>query len=133
MELKDLVGKHVLTGVDMDNKSIQQYGDYFEDCEVINFVLDGKTYSAVEDPSDGYRSCMKEIIESVEPIKNTFPGQEILARMRDDSDYGKNEILDCIDVKTGKIVLSVGTESTDDYYPLFIGVFTPENMGINSI
>jgi len=126
MELKDLIGKHVLSGVDMSNKSIGMYEDDFEDCQVIDFVLDGKTYTAIEDPEDGYRSCMSEIKESEELVSNTFVGQEVVAKMRD------NDVLELIDINTGKTVLAVGTGNTDDYYPYFVAEFTPENMSVNS-
>ncbi len=132
MELKELVGEHVLSGVDMSTKSIQQYGERYEDCQVINFVLDGKTYTAIEDPEDGYRSCMNEIKESEEPVSNVFEGQRVLAKMRDDDRYETNDVLELVDLQTGKVVLSVGTGNTDDYYPYWVAEFTPENMGINT-
>lgn len=31
MKLKELVGEHILSGVDMSSKSIQQWGDRYED------------------------------------------------------------------------------------------------------
>jgi len=38
MELKDLVGLKKLSGVDMTNEEIQsEWGDFFEDCQVISF------------------------------------------------------------------------------------------------
>lgn len=132
MELQDLIGKHILSGVDMSNKSIQTYGESFEDCEVINFVLDGKTYTAVENPEDGYRSCMSEIKESEELVSNMFIGQEVVGKMRDDDTYETNDVLELIDINTGKTILAVGTGNTDDYYPYFVAEFTPENMSVNS-
>jgi hypothetical protein len=134
MELSDLVGKHVLTGCDMSNLKVKEtWGDGYEDCSVINFVLDGKTYQAIEDPSDGYRSSMSEIKESDETVKNTFQGHEVLAQMRGKGQWGSEcDILDLVDVVTGKVVLSVGTDNTDDYYPSFEAVFTPENLAANA-
>lgn len=133
MELRDLVGPHKLSGVDMSNEHIKrEWGDSFEDCQVINFTLDRKTYTAIEDPSDGYRSSMNEIKESEVVIKNKFKPVKVIGRMREDDRFEVNEILDLIDEKTGKIVLSVGTSNTDDYYPSFVAEFTPENMAINA-
>lgn len=131
MELKDLVGKHDLSGVDMDTKTIKGWLDKYERCQVINFVLDGKTYTAIEDPDDGFRSRMREIAESNIPITNTFPCQKVLARMRDNDEGEVNDILELIDMQTSEIVLAVGTENTYGYYPCFISEFIPENMGIN--
>lgn len=132
MELQDLLGKHMLSGVDMGHESIKNtWGDDFESCQTLNFTLDGVTYSAIEDPSDGYRSSMNEIRVTDAPAKNTFAPQEVLGVMRRDDDY-KNDVLDLIDTTTGKVVLSVGTTNTDDYYPSFEAVFAPENMAINA-
>jgi hypothetical protein len=132
MELEDLVGKHILSGVDEDSKSIERYGS-LENCNVINFVLDGTTYSATEDPEDGYRSSMDEIIVSDFTVKNSFAGIEVLGIMRGTTDYSKNDVIDFFDTKNGKLVLSVGTENTDDYYPSFVASFVPENMSVNDL
>ncbi len=120
MNLMDLIGLKELTGVDFDTESTN-------DAQTIYFVLDGKTYAASEDPVDGYRSCMKDIIESKYKVKNKFRPCRVLGTMRD----GGCDILDFIDVKTGKVVLSVGTDDADDYYPCWVARFTPENMWIN--
>lgn len=131
MELKDLVGMHTLSGVDFDERSIEQWPGSFEDSQVVNFVLDGKTYTAVEDPNDGYRSSMKEIAITDFPVKNVFPGIAVFCVMHPDGNYNKNDVLDVYDAKNGKLVLAIGTEDWDDYYPTFKAEFTPENMSIN--
>ena len=134
MELKDLVGLHKLYGVDMSTERIkEEWGDSFEACQVINFILDKKTYTAIEDPSDGYRSSMREIKLSKVVIKNVFEPCRVMGVMRRRGrDDGDPDIIDFIDVKTGKTVLSVGTSYADDCYPCFVAEFTPENMVINS-
>jgi len=132
MQLDDLVGEHVLSGVDFMKRKENTWGEHFEDCEVVNFVLDGVTYTAIQDPSDGYRSSMKEIMVSDTQISNSFPEQRVIATMRPNSQYYDNEILDLTDAVTGKVVLSVGTENTDDYYPYWVADFDPKNMAINA-
>lgn len=129
--LSDLCGKHVLTGVDCGSKiAKQEYGDD-ENCNTITFCLDGLTYCATEDPIDGYRSCMSEIVVVADPPRNTFPPCRVVGKMRaDDSD--KNDTLELIDVTTGKVVLAVGTDTVDGYYPTFVSEWTPENMAINA-
>ena len=112
MELNELVGLHEFTGVDIDSASIKTWGDDFEDCEVINFVIDGQTYTATEDPEDGYRSCMKDIVKSDYEIKNKFAPCHVLGKMRENEEYEVHEVLDLVDTKTGKVVLSVGTGNT---------------------
>lgn len=134
MELQELVGLHKLSGVDMSNEKIkEEWGDSFEDCQVINFILDKKTYTAIEDPSDGYRSSMREIKLSKVVIKNTFTPVQVFGIMRGKENYNENHVIDFYDVKTGKIVLSVGTSNSDDYYPSFVAEFTPESMVINTV
>ena len=131
MELSEFTGKHVLTGVDEFVEKISDYG-YDEDSNIVAFELDGIVYVASEDPKDGYRSSMKDIKVKEIKIKNKFAPVDIVGKMRGDSDYNKNDVIDFIDCVTGKTVLSVGTENTYDYYPYFVGVFTPENMATNA-
>lgn len=132
MEVKDLVGLHKLSGVDMSHESIKTLGDSFEDANVINFVLDKKTYTATEDPSDGYRSSMRDIVVTDFRVRNTFPIIRVMGIMRANDTYGdENDVVDFYDVETAKVVLSVGTRNTDDYYPSFVAEFTPENMATN--
>ena len=132
IEIKSLVGKHTLSGVDEITRKIKNYfGDSFESCQCINFVLDGKTYTAIEDPDDGYRSALDKIIESNEKIENTFAPVEVIVLYREKYQYGECEILDFVDIKNGKRVLEIGTEDTDDYYPCFVACWMPENLSIN--
>ena len=131
MELKDLVGTHVLTAVDMNIDSLPQdiRRDVYENANVINFELDGVTYAVVEDPEDSYRSSMREILVVQYTIGNRFTPCKVKCKMR--GGYSGEDILDMRDVITGEIVLSVGTERVGRYYPCFIAEFTPENMIIN--
>lgn len=134
MELQDLVGEHVLDAVDCSNEQVKTWGDTFEDCSVIRFRLNGKVYVATEDPSDGYRSCMNDIVEVTPPpvMQNTFVPLRVVARHRDVCEYGDGaDILELVDVVTNKIVLEVGTDNKDDYYPSFVSAFHPENMACN--
>ncbi len=125
--LESLVGEHVLMGV--DSEQIRPDGAY-EDATALRFVLDGLIYVVTEDPSDGYRSCLGsvEIVEGP-PVKNMFPPCRVLASMATGS---SDEVLELRDVTTGKVVLQVGTDNSDNYYPSFVGNFTPEHMAVNS-
>jgi hypothetical protein len=73
VEIKDLVGKHYLSGFDTATEKADK--SYNEDFDVVRFVLDGRTYKAIEDPSDGYRSYLEDLIVTDEIISNTFPPQ----------------------------------------------------------
>lgn len=129
IQFEDLIGLHKLSGVDLINESIKRdYGNSFEDCETVVFILDNKTYCAAEDPDDGYRSSMKYLVESKSKVKNKFTSCKVLVKK---STEDNSDILEFIDVNTGLIVLEIGTNNTDDYYPYWVGSFYPENMFIN--
>lgn len=133
--LSDLIGLTVLDAVDFDSQQIKAYdwSDDMEDCAVCRFRLNGTVYVAVENPDDGYRSSMREIVADPDAkISNSFPGIRVLARHKNKSNYNEADILELIDVVTGKVVLEVGTDNSDDYYPSFIANFCPENMATNS-
>ena len=123
MELKDLVGMHKLSGVDFENVKIDKYGN-FEDAQMMRFKLDNIIYVATEDPSDGYRSSMRDIIVSKDKIKNKFKSIEVVGIYDDDD----NDILKLVNVKNGKTIVTVGTDHSDSYYPYFIANFNPENI-----
>lgn len=130
--LESLVGEHILDAVDTFTESVKQYGDHFEDCSIIRFRLDGKVYTATEDPDDGYRSSLGTLFMSAdEPMRNTFPAIRVDARKKANETYQTNDTLELVDLVTGKVVLEVGTDNTDDYYPSFVGAFWPENMATN--
>lgn len=118
-----------LTGVDDTTISKKIYGNDFGNASVINFILDGVVYSAIEDPSDGYRSSMEEIVivDDVK-VKNVFQPCQVKAHWSSDE---KNEVVEFVDTTTGKTVLAIGTANTDDYYPSFVGGFQPKNMASN--
>jgi len=129
LNLDDLVGKHVLDGVDTYIEKVKIYDDKFEDANAIRFRLDGVVYVAIEDPNDGYRSCLdKLIIAPASEITNIFPAIYVLAKKKASDTH---DILQLFDVVTGKVVLEVGTDDVDDYYPCFVSSFHPENMVTN--
>ena len=101
------------------------------DADDIRFVMDGVTYVAVEDPEDGYRSRMDRIVAdgSVE-VKNTFPPRRVFCHMGDVGN-GEGGLLAARDMVTGGMVLLVGTDASDIYYPRFIREFTPGNMAVD--
>lgn len=130
--LESLVGEHELSGVDMAAEDMPAYfeGGTYKG-SVCRFVLDGKAYTAAEDENDGYRSSMKSLVLGGE-VNNRFAPQRGLCTMRTEGEYGrKDETLVMRDVVTGKEVLEVGTDNTDDYYPSFVANFQPENMACN--
>ena len=126
MELKDLVGKHVLKGV--KRSFVVEDG---ESCEALLFNLDGNTYAAVEDPDDGYRSYLSElrVLPSCACAQN-IPDIEVFCMMDEGDD---RDVLEMRDIANAKIVLRIGTEDTDDYYPYCVMEYSPENFSVNEV
>jgi hypothetical protein len=136
MYLNELAGKHTLDAVDFSTEKVTEDGgaDYFIDSQVCRFRLNGTVYVAREDPSDGYRSSMRELrTDDAARMYNVFPAIEVVGRHREFGQYGhQDDILELIDATTGKVVLEVGTACVDDYYPSFVSSFHPENMATNA-
>jgi hypothetical protein len=120
MHLIDLVGRHWLTGVEsgvIDKGSANS----------MTFILDGKEITAIENEDDGYRSALGDLSITPEAVvKNTFPRVRVEAVMNPYED-----ILEFTDIKSGLVVLQIGTDNSDDYYPCFIANFNPKNMFVN--
>lgn len=135
MELTDLIGRRRLDAVDFDDEKIKEYyGDGYEDSSVCRFRLDGVVYIAIEDPGDGYRSSMRDLVIANDAnMKNAFPAIDVVGRHRTSGEYGRvDDVLELVDAVTGKVVLEVGTDNVDDYYPGFVSSFHPENMATNA-
>ena len=133
MELNDLVGIHTLTGVDINSVRVDTWGfGDFETTETISFTLDGVTYTAVEDPNDGYRSCMKKLFVGGE-VQNKFAPVIVKAGMKKKNKHDDDDpdILELVDAFTKEVILSVGTSYSDSYYPTFVCNFQPEKMCVN--
>ncbi len=128
MELKDLIGGHKLSGVDVTSEGFNLYG---RDGDAVRFILDGKTYKAIEDPDDGYRSYLKELEVTDEKVTTNFPPQSVVGIMKSAGLYD-SDVIQFVDSVTGKVVLEVGTEDVNDYYPCAIIRWSPENLAINS-
>jgi len=101
VELKSLVGLHMLSGVDITTESEED-----EDATVVTFILDGITYKATEDPSDGYRSCCSDIIICNDKVTNYFPEHEVMGEMDKDED---DNVIIFTDTSTNGVVLEIGT------------------------
>ena len=132
MKLSDIFihGKtYLLSGVSEYVLRADETENFFDqDATNIAFIIDGKGYVAHEDPDDGYRSMLGELRSfSVDNILNKFEPVEIYAEFS----YAEKELVKLYDCQTKKIVLELGTDNSDDYYPCFVGSFTPENMVIN--
>lgn len=126
-----LTGLKTLTAVDYD---AEWDDEKYEDASVIRFVLNGDTYIAVENPSDGYRSSLGYFYkDNRQRPTNKFDPVKVFVMLRPDNDRKglSYHILDVVDVQSGLVVLSVGTDLSDSYYPSFVGNWSPENLYVN--
>ena len=128
VSLDTLLGEHILSGVDFS--TIPPADRYDEEAQTCAFILDGKTYIATEDPSDGYRSSLGSLIVGGE-VTTKFPPCRVVGRKVADGDYEKNDVIELVDATTGEAVLEIGTGNTDDYYPYFVARFYPAAMAVN--
>lgn len=130
IELKALVGPHVLDAVDFDTAQFKDWHGDFEDSAVMRFRLDGVAYCVVEDPDDGFRSSMRHAYIATDDMKNTFPPVQVIGRWRTEGPYGDtDEVIEFINTDNGEIVLEAGTSAVDDYYPGFVAIFRPDAIG----
>lgn len=131
---ESLVGEHLLDAVDESTEQVKSwFGESMENVNCIRFRLDGVVYTAVEDPDDGYRSSMEKLFVSQDEMKNVFASVKVLARIDEKGEYGdRAEVLELLDLANGKVILRVGTENCDDYYPCFVASWKPENMAVNN-
>jgi hypothetical protein len=131
--LEKLTGLHTLSGVETGFMDDEKEYEGMVSCNYISFILDGKKYTAVEDPLDGYRSSMDRLIVDKGKLKNTFPDTQVLVVFTKDNRYFISNSLVCFyAIDNAQIVLEVGTETVDDYYPSFVASFHPENLPVNA-
>ena len=93
--------------------------------QALAFRLDGIVYAALEDPSDGYRSAMEDLITGDFKLSNTFKPVEVVVEGYQEDDEDTMKI---VDVVTGKTVIEVGTDYSEDYYPRFIAYWDPTGL-----
>lgn len=127
---ESLIGERVLTGVDLG--TCKGGWDGKDDCNLIRFVLDGVTWEAMEDPEDGYRSCLGIFEKSGVPVKNVFEPCWLRVEYFEGYLRKTSELLRGYDLVTGRLVLEVGTDNTNDYYPYFVANFDPTAMAANN-
>lgn len=131
--LDSFVGEHTLSGAYFDQITEPAYSgaDYALDSQVLRFTLDNLHYEAVEDPNDGYRSSLRCVRHAaIAPALKFAPVLVVGVMQTQSADDFKTkcEILQFLNASTRKIVMEIGTTDTDDYYPGFVALFSPENL-----
>lgn len=125
MTLHDLCGYHLFSGIER----FQTPAEYGLTRSGVRFIFDGVSYEVWEDPSDGYRSYLGEIYESDSLPAYLFPVSVPVVCHMDDSEC--SEILCVRDALNGEIIMRIGTDYSEDYYPQCILEYYPENMSVN--
>lgn len=131
IELEDLTGNHVLSGIETGETTLYVGGGCCAATEYVKFTLDGVTYLAVENPDDVYRSYMEDLMICETPCKISLPDIDVVCHMRDAGKYG-DDVLVFVDAKNGKTILELGTADYGDYYHYCVMAYTPENMSCNA-
>lgn len=140
----------LLSGVWFTEQDMDPQREYWKD-QVVNmlyFMLDGIIYRVQEDPDDGYRSHLRNIIVVDQmPLNVWQPAEEVWLHYRHHNsdrvaiewDSVRNtyrddrcNIVEFVSRETGECVLEFGTDDSEDYYPAFVASFHPEAMSINN-
>lgn len=138
MELSDLAAKvpeTTLTGVDRHQTEYEKWADEMEPCQSLRFRLKSYVFMCIEDPQDGYRSSMREMVvmkdEDVQPpLTNTFAPIKVKLKHLTANESGETrDILEIRRADNDALVIQVGTENTSDYYPYFRDLFDAEALG----
>lgn len=140
IELADLIGEHWLDAVDFNIIQHEEWNGKYVDANSITFRLDGKCYTATEDPNDGYRSTMNQLFTKDVEMTNVFNPAWVICQAYepgDDEPYSDHSnddgihLIEFVDAWNGKVILMVGTDYGDGYYPSFVSNWRPEEMAIN--
>lgn len=125
-------GKHFLSGVSMVSFHDTMTEEYLDG---ILLTIDGINYIAYTDPNDGWRSygCFKE---TTMKQKFTFPKQVINVEVTkengvDESGWSIDKEFMTFTNDNGDIILKIGTDYTDTWYPMAISEYYPQNLPIN--
>jgi len=129
-KLEDLVGEHVLNHTPLTDVR----HPFDADASGIAFTLDDNTYFVFEDDNDGYRSAAGPLLGYAGALYELgghggeYCKIAVVGTWRTKGlgtyDYGA-AVLELRDAVTGDLLLEVGTENVDDYYPSFIARWTP--------
>lgn len=127
MELKELVGKHVMRGYERGSEEKGFYGDILN---YVQFSLDDKTYRIYENEVDGYRSCCEDLEIVMSECSMRLPDIEVICSMVPGNNYEYNDILEVREIG-GEVFMRIGTANIGDYYPYIVNEWIPEMLLCN--
>jgi hypothetical protein len=105
------------------------------------FKLNNYVFEAVEDPDDGYRSCMAEI-QMKDNIDNLIFFGTPIGRVRVEECSRETNYADgircldgykLVDIEDGHVWLRFGTDESESYYPSFFFNYQTKNEKMISI
>lgn len=127
-----LTGVHALNGIAVrPNMATGWNGERINLCLL---MIDGTIYAAVEDPSDGYRSALEGLFYTglTEMDFDSVVDTGVLISYVPDNRYTERfDGFEFRDLQNGKLVLRIGTNYCDYYYPCCIMQWNPENLAVN--
>lgn len=131
-QLIDLVGVHIM----MFAPTTEVRHPFESESNGVWFNLGEKYYIAFEDPDDGYRSmCEDLIVTNINPDISSLVrvNQSVTVTHRASSNTGcdTDDVIEIRNTATGHLILEVGTEDIDDYYPGFVCRYYPEHFDVN--
>lgn len=131
MKIEEFIGEHFLSGVDIRMIKFldeNRMSGTIDAAKAI-FILDGITFEVLENPDDGYRSYMEDdIYPSLESCMCRFLPVMVDVSYKDGESFSG---LIFKDHRNGKTILELGTDWQDDYYPVCVFHWTPENIQDN--
>ena len=96
----------------------------FYGCDNHRFKIDEMVFEAIEDPDDGWRSCLGSI-EVVKGGTDVFYREPLaIIKVVESSDSYQDTYKLVED--DGHVWLEFGTDRQDDYYPSFVFSYTPK-------
>ena len=114
------IGEHVLSGFEYTS---DDYG--YEACV---FIIDGKTYIAVEDEHDGYRSTLDGVFETTRKCANNVNIKICIEYCPGDIHFD-GYVFKIHDKRFKEATLAeIGTDFSNWYYPCCVMSYRPENI-----
>lgn len=125
-----LLGKRTLVGVYPDVRH-----PYDEDANGVGIEFHDVSAIFYRDPNDGYRSsCQVPLIMdgSLYSVFGSLCGTQLSALVQVKKvETDTRSVIEVYDSNNKKLILTVGTEAIDDYYPYYSFEWRPENLSVN--
>lgn len=127
VELAHFNSTHTLSGVEI-HETVNEDNEIYT---TLSIILNDAVYTFIEDPQDGKRSRLGEVIlDEVLTLSDTFEEQSVSGEFIDDGSYEYG--IKFHNMRTGEIIIHVGTIDIEDTYPSFICDYFPENLDIHA-